>query len=264
MKSFWIVLLITAVVASACQQAPDESQLPTLAILPSVTPTESSVQSVDSSPTPQPETGETATLAPTVQPATSTPVPVGAGPTEAPPTLPPPSATSIFTPTNTLIPLAAGEIRRATLTPVPPGGNVPIGSGSQVMADLAITEGEFQREVLQAVSTMDSVQNAEIDFVPEGIDVTLTALGGQAFVTGKVLVEIRMSGTFAAFSIAEMEVNGGEPSESFQEIATQEFFPSIVNALDTILSARLGDNHNLENIVMTDTEMRVFLLVPQS
>lgn len=262
MKSLWIWILITAMVAAACQQAPDESQLPTLAVLPSVTPASDSVQTVDRSPTPQPQAESTATLAPTVEAATQ--VPADTGPTEEPPTLPPPSVTTIFTPTNTLIPLAQGEIRRSTLTPVPPGANAPARTEGEVMADLAITEGEFQREMLQAIAAMDAVQNAEVDFIPGGIDVTLTALGGQAFVTGKVLVEIEVAGTFAAFSIASMEVNGGEPSEAFQQAATQEFFPSVVAALDTILTQRLGENHDLENIVMTDTEMRVFLLVPQS
>jgi hypothetical protein len=38
----------------------------------------------------------------------------------------------------------------------------------------------------------------------------------------------------------------------------------VIDALDAILTERLGEDQNLESIVMTDREMQIELLVPES
>ena len=255
MKSRWILFLMTILVIAGCQQASDEAQVPTLAVLPSLTPS----GDIAVSPTAEAVVTEvTATLVPsaTIMPATIT-----AAPTDAP--FPLPQATSAAV-VPTFPPAGApGTVRLATLTPVPAGANAPVRTTPQVLADLVISEREFQRELNRAVAPIDTIQLAEIDFVPEGLNVTLTALGGQAFVTGEVLIEIQISGTFATFTISNIEVGGLEPSEEFQEVVAVDFFPAVIETLDNLLTARLGPGHDLENIMMADNEMRVFLLIPE-
>ncbi|MBZ0303823.1 MAG: hypothetical protein K8J31_29045, partial [Anaerolineae bacterium] len=149
------------------------------------------------------------------------------------------------------------------LTPVPPGANAPLRTTPVVMADAVITEQDFQQAVNRAIADIDSIQVATIDFVPGGIHVELTALGGVAFVTGEVQVLIQMSGSFATISIGEVTVNGGEPTDTYLEVVSGDFFTMLVSVFDGLLTERVGPDHDLENIVLTDAAMEVFLLVPE-
>jgi hypothetical protein len=96
-----------------------------------------------------------------------------------------------------------------------------------------------------------------------GINVELTALGGQAFITGNVFVAIEVTGSFATISIGDITVNAPEPPEAYIETVTGDFFTLMVSVLDTILTQRLGEESNLENIVLTDDAMEISLLVPE-
>jgi hypothetical protein len=145
-----------------------------------------------------------------------------------------------------------------------PGGSLPAGSTPQVIADLVITEAQFQEEVNAQMGAYASIQRARADFVPNGINVELTALGGQAFITGSVFLSIEMTDLRAAqITIGDITVNAPEPPDAYMETVNGDFFTLMVNVLDTILTQRLGEEHNLENIVLTDTAMEVSLLVPE-
>src|SRR5690606_4161704 len=192
----------------------------------------------------------------TVVVTTAAPVPTdtpGAAPQETP----------THTPTRPTVTIEIREeVRFATLTPVSGGANAPARSTPVLMADVVITERDFQRAVDQAVAAIDSIQLATVDFVPDGIDVELTALGGVAYVTGQVRVQIQMTGSFATITISDVTVNAAEPSEAYLERVNVDFFDMIIDVFGSLLDERVGENNDLENIILTDEAMQVFLLVP--
>jgi hypothetical protein len=67
----------------------------------------------------------------------------------------------------------------------------------------------------------------------------------------------------AQITIGDITVNAPEPPEAYLETVNGDFFTLMVNVLATILKQRLGAEHNLENIVLTDAAMEITLLVPQ-
>ncbi len=242
-------LLMTMLVLAACQPS-TPPELPTLAVLSSETPTDAPTD------TPAPPTAT-----PTI---TRTPSPTA--------TLPPTSTPRFTnTPTETIEPTvrAIGSATRAvqeaprlsTLTAVP-GVSAPTGT-PQLAADVIITEAQFQEEVNLRIRDIPAIQSAIINFVPDGIRVQLTALGGQAFMTGEVLVSVLLTGDFATITISEITVNAPEPPPEYIATATGEFFTLMIESLDSILKARLGDEQNLQTIRVTDSVMEIMLLVPQ-
>jgi hypothetical protein len=248
MKLHWILIVLAGVMIAACQPAADQPQeLPTLAVLPS-----------------QPAQTDTATATEMIAPTATPPPSATAIVTTAAPTQessPAASATSGPSPTVTRTPVTI-EIREevvfATLTP---GGSGA--TSAMLMADAVITEGEFQQAVSQAIVDIPSIQNAFVNFGPDGIDVELTALGGAAYMTGRVQVLIQVSGSFAAITIGDITVNAAEPPEAYLEVVTGDFFTMMVAVFDALLTAKVGEGHDLENILLNDQAMQVFLLVPQ-
>ena len=159
---------------------------------------------------------------------------------------------------------SAAVLEAPRFSTVTPGGNVRAGSTPPVVADVVITEGQFQEEVNAQVTAYPSIQRARVDFVPGGINVELTALGGQAFITGNVFLAIEMTELGAAqITIGDITVNAPEPPEAYIETVTGDFFVLMVNVLDTLLNQRVGEENDLENIIITDTTMEITLLVPQ-
>ena len=248
MRRFYF-FVVFVLIAAACQPAPQPTlELPTLAVLPSLTPSDEPTNTPTITLTPRPSD----TPAPTL---TSTP---------------PPTDTPRPTQTRALLdPTAAGNAtstaivqeapRFSTVTPSANGGET-----NQVVADVVITEAQFQEELDQQIADKPSIQSARIDFVPEGMEVELTALGGQAFITGRVMVDIQIAGTFATISIGDIQVNAPEPPEAYVEVVSTDFFTAMVATLDAILAKRLGTEHNLQDLVMTNTSMELYLLVPES
>lgn len=249
MRRFWFLPFIAVIgIAAACQPAPQPTlELPTLAVLSSLTPSDEPTTTPTVTLTPRPSD----TSAPTI---TSTPLPTNTPrPTE---TQKPLDSTAVGVATSTA---AAQELPRfSTLTPS--GNDAP----AQVIADVVITEAQFQEALDQQIASMPSIQTARVDFVPEGILVELTALGGEAYITGRVMVDIQIAGSFATISIGDIQVNGPEPPETYVQVVSGEFIPAMLATLDSILNERLGEEHNLEDLVMTNTSMELYLLVPQS
>jgi hypothetical protein len=252
-----IPVLLVLVLAAACQPAaPTGEELPTLAVLPSVTPTATLTTTPAPSATPPP------TSTPTAPPAdTATPTPT---PTSTP------SPTPVFTANPTLVAIGTATAiveeapRYATFTPPPPG-STPVPGTPQQVADVVVTERQFQEEVDLKIRDIEAIELAQVDFVPGGIDVELTALGGEAFITGHVLLSIEMMGSFASITIGDISVPGLEnPPDEYIQVATSDFFIMMVDVLDLILNQRVGDQNNLENIVMTGSTMEITLLVPEN
>jgi hypothetical protein len=245
MRRFCFLLVF---IAAACQPAPQPTlELPTLALIPSLTPSDEPTLTATQTETPRPTDTPAPTLTATAFP-TRTPRPTQ---TQRPidPTL-----AGIATSTAS----AQEAPRFYTLTP---SAN---GETNQVIADVVITESQFQEELNKQIANKPSIQKARADFVPGGILVELTALGGQAFITGRVMVNIQLTGSFATISIGDIQVNAPEPPEAYVQVINEDFFPAMLATLDSILTQRLGDNHDLQNLVMTDTTMELYLLVPES
>lgn len=255
-----LILLLMLIMLAACQPAEPQGELPTLAVLPSLEAT--SEASATATLTEMPEN----TIAPS-----ETPIP-SATPTAS--YTPEPS----FTPRPTTTPLATIEPTVAanasataavleapifsTFTPAPGGSSVLGGTPAQ-LADVVITQAQFQEEVSLRVSNYPKIDRALVDFVPGGINVELTASGGEALITGRVFVSIVLTGDFATISLGEITVNAPEPPEAYVDIVTGDFFFMMVETLDAILKQRVGEEQDLESIVVTDAAMEVTLRVPQ-
>ncbi len=251
-----LAALLAAVLLAACQPQPEPPPLPTLAVLDETaaqpTPTQESAPAAEAaaaSDTPQappaPSDTPTALASATLIPsATFTP---------PPPTAPPPTATLDLPPTPTL-----PAVRISTVTP-PPGGAV---STPLALADLVITERQFQNEIDRRVPSIDTIQRVRIDFTPQSINAELTALGGAAFVTGNVQLNIQIQGGFAVITIGDITVNAPEPPPTYIEVASREFFSLLIDALDTLLNSRLAGEFDLQELTLTDDTIEVRLLIP--
>jgi hypothetical protein len=262
------ILLIIFLALAACQQAPSPQDLPTVAVLPTLTATDTEVPATDTptaSDTPLPPT-MTPTPRASLVPPTATPS-VTRTPSESQtPSLTPFPTQDEATAAMIATRIAAVELtpRLITLTPVPPGGNAPLQPGPQVMADIIISERQFQIALDDAVAGHPDIQQADVEFSPSGIEIELTAQAGEAFITGRVEILIQMGGDFATISIADISINAAEPPEAFVQLVSVDFFNLLVGVLDTLLVERVGDVHNLENLILTDEGMEIFLLVPES
>ncbi len=251
-KCIFALLLLVAACAPAAPSATPE--LPTLAVLPSLTP------EAAASDTPRP----TDTHAPTnTVPPTSTPAPT----TTPPPTRTPrPTETPRATvePTRAAISSATAAVqeapRFATFTPNP--GGAPPGTPAQ-LADVVITERQFQEALDVRLAGVSGIDRAVVDFVPGAITVELTALGGEALTTGLVTVSVELTGDFATISVTDIRVNALEPPPAYIEQVSVNLFPALLDTLDSILQQRLGDNQKLRAIAVTNTAIEVTLLVPQ-
>lgn len=256
MKWFWISVAACTLASAACQPTvSDPQQLPTLAVLASAVPSETAAAPTQADTAAPPE-------------VTATPVPPTSVLTTGVETALPtevPSAAPSETPTRVPVTIEIREeVRLATLTPAPQGANVPVRQTPVVLADVVITEQDFQRAVDRAVVDVSTIQFATVNFIPEGLDVELTALGGMAFVTGRVRVRIEVSGSFATITIDDVTVNAAEPSEAYLEVVNGDFFNLLIEVFNTLLTERVGEGHDLENIVLNDEAMEIFLLVPAS
>jgi hypothetical protein len=247
-------LLIALLLAAACQPASNDPQtLPTLAVLPSLTPTDATTLTPTETETPGPTNTSTVTL-------THTPFPTFTATTRPSET---PRAT--IEPTQAAVSTSTAAVQEAPVfSTLTPGGNVQANTTPQIIADIIITEGQFQEEMNAQVGAYAAIQQARADFVPGGINVELTALGGEAFITGNVFVAIEMTDLRAAqITIGDITVNAPEPPEAYLETVNGDFFTLMVSVLDTILTQRVGEENDLENIVVTDSALEITLLVPE-
>jgi hypothetical protein len=287
MKPIFLLILMLFVLA-ACQPAEDPNrELPTVVVVPSETPTDEPTNTPAPTLTPTNTLTPTLTLTPTntltptvTKTATAlpsfTPSNTPPPPTNTPRTTPTQDATRIAVITATAQIIEAPTL--ATLTPVPPGVDAPIRPTSTgtpiVAAGVIITEGQFQTQLASSLSEFPDLTNVSINFVENGIDVQLTASGGTAQTTGIIrfqfIIQTGAQGLNNFLLIQPVPPSefvmgdGGMPPEAFIETAYTDLFTVIVQTFDAILNKRLGEGkHNLENIIITESEMQVALLVPQ-
>lgn len=278
MKRLWMMLLVLLLV-SACQPAAqnEDDGLPTLAALPTDTPTNTPTDTPEPTDTPV----DTDTPTPT-ETATDTPTPEDTPTSTSTATQTPlPSAT--VNQTQAVIGTATASIEEApvlqTLTPIPEGEEVavrPTSTGTpEIVADVIITERQYQEEVDRLIESIDSIEEAEINFVADGIEVELRALGGEAFTVGTVRYNFSLQGderavnNFLIIQPDEIEdfemLSGEEPSDTFIDVAYGDMFQVMFEAFDFILNQRLGEGqHDLEFLTITDEQMGIVLFVPES
>lgn len=251
MKRMFVVFLALVAVLTACQPAEvDEGQLPTLAVLPTLVPTGEIII---------PPTAES-------EPATDEPILPTATQTDSPSATP----LSVASPTPEDIPTDAPRTQ-ATLSPeeeprimtLTPGGNTRPNATPQVLADFVISEEQFQTELSRQLQNVSKVESAIVDFVPEGMNIQVTALGGQALITGNVSVSVQLTGSFATITLGQITTNAPEAPEAFILTIGSDLFPALVATMDAIITSRVGPEQNLYSINMTDSVMELMLLVPE-
>ena len=265
MRRLIIIMLMTMVALVACQtESAEDAELPTLAVLPS----ETSTPTIEASPT------DTATFTPTHTATTQPTRTPSHTPTETPTETPIPDDTETPIPTydvtRAFIETSTAEVEEApsfaTFTPAV-SGVVRLSTGTpQMVADLVINEDQFQEEITRLVNLRDDVESAKVDFIEEaGIAFQVTAIGGDgALSTGILFVVVESSNGLLEIYGQPLVEEGEVLSQEFIALVSGPFLVEVVvTSLDDILTQRLGDSHNLESVVMTDTEMQVSLLVPE-
>jgi hypothetical protein len=250
-----VIVIIVAVVMLVLNQGATEPQT-----VPTAWPTETATNTP--SPTPTVTDTPTMTFTPSATPTAS----------DTPTATITPTSTATFTPTidPTVAAIGTGTAAveeapvYATFTPLPEGSSPRPGT-PQRFAGVVITEAQFQEEVDLKLESLPQVQQALVDFTPEGIVITLTAQPGTGvFTTGDLIILVAVDDGIARFQGAlSFDADAPEPSEEFILFATNEFFLEMVEALDGILNQRLGDTHNLETLTVTEDQIQIGLLVPE-
>jgi hypothetical protein len=270
-----VMVGIGCILIASC--SPADNSLPTL--VPSLTPTALPPTST-ASPSPVPTTRvptATHTPTPTLTPppaATVTPTP-SATPTEAPTaTAALPTANPTANAQASATALVIEAPRLATFTPVPPGVTArPTSTGTaQVIADVIIFEWQMQEEVDIALASDSRVNEALVDFTPEGVRITLSAAGGEAVTSGSFMIYFTAAGggfqNFLQISADSSDqfqmLNGGPAPDMFVQIAYEAVVPAVFQSFDKILNQRLGQGrHDLERLVIDDQQMFITLYALQ-
>jgi len=156
---------------------------------------------------------------------------------------------------------------------VPAGANArPTSTGApQVIADVVITERQYEEEVTLLLQDSTTIRTVEIGITPEGVRVTISALAGDAVTTGSFFVRFTLSDnelnnfiTVQADPPSLFSMNGNiVPSDAFVEVAYNEVVPAVFEAFDVILNQRLGTGeHDLDGIRFVAGQIDISLLVP--
>lgn len=162
----------------------------------------------------------------------------------------------------------------STFTPVPANVTArPTSTGTpQAVADVIILEGQFQEEIDRILRDNSDITDAEINFTPDGVQVIMTASGGEAITTGSFIVYFKPTNegfdnflTVYADSPEAFAMNGGGTAlEQFILTAYNTAVPSVFEAFNVILNQRLGEGqHDLEKLVITNEQMEITLYVPR-
>lgn len=261
MRVLMIILLVCLI--SACGNDGDSSDpadLPTL--VQTRTSTAQPIATMTSTETPAP----TATFTPAESPTPT----LSLTPTETPIPTETPLPTATFTPsvTPTFYFSATNEGGLpvfATLTPIP-NSTPNIQSTPIIAADIVITDQQFQRALTQRLADAPGIESAAIRFTPgpdQGINVRLSALGGEAMVTGDVFFAFRMTGGFVSISVTRIDVAGDQVPERYITTIAEQLAPAITEAFDDFITNALGETHDLETLRFSNNAMEIKLLVPQ-
>ncbi|MDX1991883.1 MAG: hypothetical protein SF029_05815 [bacterium] len=151
--------------------------------------------------------------------------------------------------------------RFATLTP---GGAVP--ATPVVAADVVITLEQLQEALDVQLMDSTTIESASLSFQPGepgSVLVGLIAYGGQALTNGNVRISFELNDDFVLIRVADISVGSGQPPQRYVDVVNNELYPALIQAFDTILTERLGEEHDLQSLTITATAMEITLLVPQ-
>ncbi len=176
-------------------------------------------------------------------------------------TLRPVTATNTVEPTQAAIGTATQAVleapRYATFTAAP-AGTLVAASNLQQVADVLITEQQFQEEVDLKLLTTPSIERAIVNFTAGAIVVQMTADG----VTGTVTIPVTLVNNLASITISSITSDQPTTPQDYIDVATGDLFVTMVNTLDQIVKQRIGAEQKLKSIAVTDSAIEVTLLVP--
>jgi hypothetical protein len=247
---------LLALLASACQPSPT----------PIVLPTAAQFATAEASPTSEPTIDTTAASTEVMETMTLTSTP------SATPTItrtPSPMPTQPSQPTTTPDTIASATAaaqeapRFATITPAPANATVEPTTTPVIVADVVITEAQFQEELDPRLAAYPNIQSATLNFTPDGVKVTLTASGGDALITGEITILFQVDNGLVYISVGEVQLNAVQIPDAYTT-AINNLYQVVLDSMDAILRQRLGDATDLENVFFTDTTMNLTLLVPIS
>lgn len=255
-----IPLIAGLLILAACQPTTQPTEvLPTLASLAG-----SSTPEATASVEPTTEATVEATRAPVESTIAVTPTNT-VEPSQAATVTPRPvTATHTVEPTQAAIGTATQAIleapRYATFTPAP-AGTLPPNPNLNRVADVSITEPQFQEEIDQRLLSSTTIQSATVDFVPGAIVVSMT-ISGTVPVSGKVTIPVTLENNLASITISDITSDQQPVPQGFIDVATSDLFVMMVDTLDKIVTARIGKQQKLKSIAVTDTSIDVVMLVP--
>jgi hypothetical protein len=154
----------------------------------------------------------------------------------------------------------------STLTPAPGDAGRLQTATPQIAADVIITEAQFLEELRVQIADYPNIESVTVAFeggeLP-GVRVRMDAYGGQAITSGEVFVNFQLTGDFVTIAVTAISTGSGQPPQPYIEIATGDLYFAVIAAFDAILTQRLGEDHNLESITITEDAMLIMLLIPQ-
>lgn len=265
MRGFFLLIALLLLTVTACQPAAEDPDVPTLAVLPTLDEgADTPAATDDSAATAESTVAVTEVAAAVTEAATVRALPptVTAAPTVTRTPTASPSPTFDFTreAARTLTAVVAETPRFATFTPNPDGSQA---SAGEQLADVVITEFQFQREIDLRSQDVDAIQSAVIDFIEDGIVVELTVQGEDALISGTVELAVATVANAAQISVSDVITNALIVPDEFEEAIANDLFPMIAEVLDGLLTERLGEDNDLEAIVVTEDVMELVLVVPR-
>lgn len=229
---------VTAVIDLTAEVTPDDTDTPE--------PTDTATPNVTNTPAVTNTFEPTSTFPPTETPTVTPTINAGA------------SATAAI--------IQAPRISTLTPNPVQSDGSRPT-QPPMVAADVVITRTQLQERVDVLIADNPDIESANLSMVSgdqQGVRVQMTAMGGQAMNNGTVFIAFQLNGDFVAISVTDINVGSGDAPPRYQEIATTELLPSVIEAFDSILTERLGEGHNLQTLTIEGDQMNIMLLVPEN
>lgn len=267
-----IMYLLCLLAIAGCASGGDDEPLPTvmnLADASDMPATDETTVSASEDDTPPTDSAvDNAAASPTVtNPVSATPsltqTPATIESTASSTPSPPAQASATPEPSTPTV-IIIEPVRLSTVTPIPVGADVIPPPIPVVAADVVINEVEFQAALATRLPAIPEIQSVQVDFVAdEGLNIRMTAAGGEVIVTGDVAIGFQLSGGLAAISIQNISVGSGDVRQSFIQVAQDQLFTAVIETFDGLLTEKLGPDHDLEQLSFTDDTMQLMLLIPE-
>jgi hypothetical protein len=121
-----------------------------------------------------------------------------------------------------------------------------------------ITENEFYTAFEQQRANYPAIAAGIADFVPDGIDMTLSLATGEVGIINFLVIE---SNSFLVIRIYWVETLEGNPvSQNYLNVINRDLAPLITATLDSILVARFGSTQNVEGVFVDDNTMTLSVI----